>query len=82
MSGIGRIIITMSLKICIAAFEYHTGPSGRQCFFLIERSSVQKSRIGMQKTKPLITIQSPAMIRHAIVMYVAIRKRLPWKMRM
>jgi hypothetical protein len=69
-AGIGRTRIITSVRI----------PLGRQCF-VNSGPGCQKSEIGMQKTKPLITIQRPAMMRNAIVMYVARRKDRVRKMR-
>lgn len=64
----------MPVRIWMAALENQTGPSGRQCSVWAVRFRVQKSLMGMQKAKPLITIHKPKMMRLAIVMYVAIRK--------
>lgn len=63
-----------SVRIWMAALEYQTGPSGRQFSAWAVRLRVQKSLTGTQKTKPLVTIQRPEMMRLAIVMYVTIRK--------
>lgn len=81
-AGIGRIMITMSVKICMAALEYQIGPLGKQLFAASGLVRSQKSWMGMQKTKPEITIHRPAIMRNAIVMYVAMRKGFVRKIRM
>ena len=77
----GRIMITMSLAICIAALEYQTGPLGRQWALWLVLSRLQKKLIGTQNTKPLITIHRPAIMRQVIVMRVAMMNQRPRKMR-
>jgi len=62
---IGRIKIMTSVKMCMPALAYQTGPTGRQCLSWA-RLPDQNRLTGTQNAKLLMTIHSPEMMRKVI----------------